>query len=83
MTRQERIIKMLHELHYEVRIAMMEGEMDETFTFKFIIPVSKNIRNGIVFCRFETKPISIHPLGMRGIALPPKLQLVKNQEENK
>lgn len=83
MTRKERIIRMLHELHYEVHIAMLEGDMDETFNFEFVIPVSKNIRNGVVFCTFETRPISIHTIGMRGIPLPQKLQLVKKQEGDK
>ena len=56
MTRQERIERLMDELSYEVERGMMEGEIDEFLTFSFIVPVSKTFRNGVVECRFETRP---------------------------
>jgi len=76
--RQERIEKLLHELRYEVERGMMESDIDETMGFRFYIPVSKSIPDGVVFCEFRTRPI---PRGMMDPSdIQPRLKLVKNNE---
>jgi hypothetical protein len=73
--RQERIERLLHELKYEITRGMMEGDLDETLGFEFVVPISKRIPDGIVWCRFQTRP-------MHRYAIPltfnePKLRVVK------
>lgn len=60
MTRKERIEKMLHELRYEVEVGMIQGDIDETLVFEFIVPVSKAIPLGVVMCSFRTRPVPGH-----------------------
>lgn len=74
--RRERIEKLLHELRYEVERGMMQGEIDETMGFQFIVPISKAIPDGVVFCEFRTKPMHrIVALG-RGYE-EPRLKVIK------
>lgn len=54
--RIERIERLLSELEYEIVRGMMDGEIEETIQFRFIVPVSKIIPKGVVECRFETRP---------------------------
>lgn len=55
--RKERIEKLLHELRYEVERGMIGGDIDETLGFRFYVPVSKRILDGVVLCEFRTRPI--------------------------
>lgn len=56
--RTERIEKLLHELRYEVERGMMEGDLkDETIYFRFYVPISRSIPDGVVMCEFHTRPI--------------------------
>jgi len=71
----ERIERLLQELRYEVERGMMEGEIDETMRFTFIVPTSKAIQNGVVYCRFETRPM--HRNTVFGEELEPKLKVIK------
>ena len=73
--RQERIERLLKELRYEVERGMMDGEIDESLTFQFIVPISKTFREGVVHCRFETRPVP-HAIYI-GITDEPKLRVVK------
>lgn len=74
--RQERIEKLLHELRYEVERGMLEKEIDETLHFRFYVPISRSIPDGVVFCEFQTRPI---PRGMMDPRdLQPRLRLVKS-----
>jgi len=57
MTSQERIERLLHELEYEVTRGMMENEIDEHMGFRFYVPISRKIPDGVVFCEFRTRPI--------------------------
>ena len=76
MTRQERIEKMLHELRYEIEIGMMQGEIDESLGFEWIVPTSKAIPEGVVFCSFRTRPM--HRQIAYGVgAEQPRLNVVK------
>lgn len=74
--RRERIEKLLHELRYEVERGMMEGEIDETMGYRFYVPISKAIRDGVVFCEFRTRPLPRHH--MHPGDLEPRLKLVKS-----
>lgn len=74
MTRQERIDRLLHELRYEVERGMMEGEVDEHLSFRFLVPTSKTFSRGVVDCRFETRPVQ-HAIFL-GIE-EPRLKVVK------
>lgn len=56
MTKMERIEKLLEELRYEIEVGMMQGEIDESIGFEFIVPQSKSIPGGVVHCRFITRP---------------------------
>jgi hypothetical protein len=54
--RLKRIERILEELEYEVVRGMVDNEIDETITFRFRVPVSRQIQNGIVECQFTTRP---------------------------
>lgn len=73
--RKERIEKLLNELKYEITRGMLEREIDETLIFKFFVPISKSIPEGIVYCRFETRPT--HRINVIGEDFEPKLKIVK------
>jgi hypothetical protein len=76
--RMERIEKLLHELEYEVARGMMEGDIDETIGFRFYVPISKRIRNGVVSCEFRTRPIPREYMSPDDIR--PRLRLVKTDQ---
>lgn len=62
--RQERIAKLLRELEYEVTRGMLEKEIGEEMGFRFYVPVSSKIPEGVVFCEFKTRPVHrymMHP----------------------
>lgn len=73
--RRERIEKLLHELRYEVERGMMERDIDETMGFRFYVPISNAIPDGVVFCEFRTRPVPRHM--MNPDDLQPRLKLVK------
>lgn len=74
--RMERIEKLLHELRYEIERGMIEREIDETIQFRFYVPLSKSIPDGVVDCRFETRPIPRHH--MSSMDVQPRLRLVES-----
>jgi hypothetical protein len=79
--RKERIEKLLHELRYEVERGMLEGDIDETVGFRFYVPLSKAIPDGVVFCEFRTRPVPryyMHPDDLQ-----PRLKLVKSNGDKK
>lgn len=55
--RMERIERLLRELEHEVARGMMEGDIDESLGFEFFVPLSKRIPDGVVGCRFQTRPM--------------------------
>lgn len=74
--RMGRIERLLKELEYEVTRGMLEREIDEHLGFRFIIPISSKIKNGIVACEFRTRPL---PHGhMWPDDLQPRLKVVAN-----
>lgn len=76
--RMERIEKLLRELEYEVTRGMMEREIGEEVSFRFVVPASSAIHDGIVMCEFTTRPVpSYHGLMWGSSGYEPKLRLVK------
>lgn len=73
--RRERIEKVLAELRYEVERGILEGDIDEELGFRFYVPISKKIPDGVVFCEFRTRPIPRHMMSPDDIQ--PRLKLVK------
>ena len=73
--RQERIHRLLHELRYEVERGMLERDVDEYMTFRFYVPISRNVKDGVVFCEFRTVPVPRHC--MSSDAITPRLKIVK------
>ncbi len=74
--RRERIEKLLHELRYEVERGMLERDIDETMGFRFYVPISNVIRDGVVFCEFRTRPVP--RIMMSPDDMQPRLRLVKS-----
>lgn len=73
--RKERIEKLLQELRYEVERGMMAREIDESIGFRFFVPISQAIPDGVVFCEFRTRPMPRHAMGLDD--LTPRLKIVK------
>lgn len=75
--RMERIERLLNELKYEVTRGMIEGELpDETLGFRFYVPISKALPDGIVMCEFRTRPVPRWNI-MGAEDMQPKLRVVK------
>ncbi len=55
--RKERIERLLKELEYEVTRGMLDGEIEEEMGFIFYVPISKRVHDGVVECRFQTRPM--------------------------
>ena len=73
--RRERIEKLLQELRHEVERGLMENEIDERVQFNFVFPISRKIPDGVVACRFETRPV---PRGQMSPELSaPRLRVVE------
>lgn len=74
--RKERIERLLRDLRYEVERGMMERDIEEEMGFRFVVPVSNTIKDGIVVCEFRTRPM------LRGAISPddlqPRLHVVRN-----
>lgn len=73
--RQERIERLLKELEYEVTRGMIDSEIDETLLFRFYVPLSNRIKDGVVLCEFRTRPIQRIMMDPRD--MEPRLKLVK------
>jgi hypothetical protein len=73
--RRERIEKLLHELRYEVERGMLERDIEEEMGFRFYVPISNKIPDGVVLCEFKTRPILRHQMSPADIQ--PRLRLVK------
>jgi hypothetical protein len=71
--RMERIEKLLEELRYEIERGMVNHEIGEELTYRFYVPISSKIPDGVVLCEFRTRPI------LRQWAEPgvPRLKIVK------
>lgn len=73
--RRERVEKLLHELRYEVERGILERDIDETLGFRFYVPLSNSIPDGVVFCEFRTRPVPRYMMSPDD--LQPRLKLVK------
>lgn len=72
--RRQRIERLLRELEYEVTRGMLEKDIEEEMGFRFYVPISNKIRDGVVFCEFRTRPIPRH--AMSPDDLQPRLKVV-------
>ena len=76
--RLERIERLLQELKYEVTRGMMEREIDEEIGFRFVVPLSRHIPNGVVFCQFHTRPVpALYMVGFGDDILKPRLRVIQ------
>jgi hypothetical protein len=73
--RKERIERLLHELRYEIERGMLEKDIDEEITFRFYVPLSSKIPDGVVFCQFQTRPIMRYQ--MNPSDMQPRLKIIK------
>lgn len=73
--RRERIEKLLHELRYEVERGMLERDIDEEMVFRWAVPISQKIKDGVVLCEFRTRPAPRYQVDMDD--LQPRLRVVK------
>lgn len=73
--RFERVKRLLEELRYEIERGMIEGDVDETLFYRFYVPISKAIPDGVVFCEFRTRPVP--RVMMSPDEIQPRLRLVK------
>lgn len=71
----KRINRLLKELEYEVTRGMIEKEIDEYLTYRFIVPISSKIHDGVVQCEFRTRPA--HRYAVHIDDLKPRLKVVK------
>jgi hypothetical protein len=70
--RKARIERLLQELEYEITRGMMNREIEETMGYRFVVPVSNVLKNGVVACQFSTRPVlgaSIGPDFKRGLQI--------------
>ena len=54
---------------------MIQREISEILTFKFFVPISQSIPNGVVLCKFETRPVNRYSANMD--LNEPRLKIVK------
>ena len=73
--RLERIERLFKELRYEIERGMMDGEICEEMGFRFYVPISKSIPNGIVHCEFISRPVPKYY--MQPNDREPRLKVVK------
>lgn len=72
--RFERVERLLKELRYEIERGMMEGDVDEYLVYRFYVPISKNIPDGVVFCEFRTRPLPRHAMSPE--SMEPRLKII-------
>lgn len=78
--RMERIERLLHELRYEVERGMMNNEIDEHLGYRFCVPISRNIPDGMVWCEFRTRPLPHY--AMHPDYDTPRLKIVKRGKDD-
>lgn len=77
--RKERIERLLYELQHEVTRGIMEQEIDEHITHRFVVPVSPQTypTKGVVFCEFHTRPLEHYGMAPLPDPAGPRLKVVK------
>ena len=75
--RMDRISRLFHELRYEIERGFMEGEVDESLVFEFIVPVSRELKGGSVHCRFESRPVHRDSIYENSLMFEPRLRVIK------
>ena len=75
--RQERIEKLLYELRYEIERGVLERDIAEEMNFRFYIPISQKIPDGVVFCEFKMRPVPHYTMDPND--LRPRIRLVAGE----
>lgn len=78
--RQERIERLLKEIEYEVTRGMLEKDIGEEMGFRFYVPLSTKIPDGVVFCEFRTRPVPRHSANPDHLRQP-RLRIVSNGQQ--
>lgn len=78
--RLERIERLLQEIRYEVERGLLNREIDEEMTFRFVFPISQKIPDGVVVGEFRTRPTFRYNVSAQQIFAEPRLRLVKPSE---
>ena len=74
--RWQRIERLFEELRYEITRGMMEGEIEESLGYRFIIGVSKTYpTRGVVDCEFRARPVE--NMAFLNGPVEPRLKVVK------
>ena len=73
--RFERIQRLLRELEYEITRGMLGGEIDETISFQFVVPLSRRMPEGIVLCELRTRPTAMYAVPLN--IVKPRLRVVE------
>jgi hypothetical protein len=76
--RMDRIQRLLQELRYEVERGMLEREIDEDIGYRFIVPISRKINDGVVHCEFRTRPMPRSAMSIDD--LQPRLRVVQGEK---
>ena len=74
--RKERIERLFYELRRELEIGCMEKDIQESIGFEFVIPVSREIPDGVVYARFDMRPVHRDSIMGRQINPESRLKLV-------
>lgn len=72
--RKERIERLLHDLRYEIERGILDGDIEERMEFRFIVPISHRLPDGVVVCEFRTRPVPRRSVYSDG---EPRLRVVK------
>ena len=82
--RRERIERLLGELRYEIERGMLEREIEEELNFRFVVPLSKHFKDGVVACEFRSRPLPRWEAigwGPDGDPHGPRLQIVQGGKD--
>jgi hypothetical protein len=60
---------------YEIERGTLEGDIEEEWGFRFYVPISRKIPDGVVACEFRTRPVPRHAMHIDD--LQPRLRLVR------
>lgn len=67
---------MFAELRYEIEVGMLQGDIEESIAFEWVVPVSKALPEGVVMCSFRSRPM--HRQNVFGMGHEqPRLRVVK------
>lgn len=75
--RIDRVERLFKELRYELERGFMEGEIEESLRFEFVVPVSREIKEGAVHFLFESRPVHRYSILGSSLISESRLKVVK------